>query len=125
MPDTHRFRASSGAWGYPAEGIVGDHGDRGLFFHTAEEENPWVEIDLGSVQEIDRVLIENRDDIGAERCLPLIVEVGDAEHHFHEVARRTEAFDHWTATFAKQPARFVKLRVPRKTLFHLKNVQAR
>jgi hypothetical protein len=125
MPDTHRFRASSGAWGYPAEGIVGDHGDRGLFFHTAEEESPWVEIDLGGAKEIDRVLIENRDDIGAERCLPLIVELGDAAHHYHEVARRTEAFDHWTATFAKQPANYVRLRVPRKTLFHLKNVQAR
>ena len=125
MPDRHRFRASSGAWGYPSEGTVGDHGDRGLFFHTAEEESPWVEIDLDGVHEIDRVMVENRDDIGAERVLPLIVELGDAERHFHEVARRVDAFDHWTATFPKQQARYVKLRVPRKTILHLKNVTAR
>ena len=124
MPDTHRFRASSGAWGFPSEGIVGDHGDRGLFFHTAEEQNPWVEIDLGSMREIERVRVENRDDTGTERCLPLVVELGDSERHFHEVARRTVAFDRWTAAFTKQPARYVRLSVPRKTLFHLKNVQA-
>lgn len=124
MPDTHHFRASSGAWGFPAEGIVGDHGDRGLFFHTAEEENPWVEIDLGSVKEIERVRVENRDDVGADRCLPLVVELGDRDRHFHEVARRGAAFDRWTASFPKQQARYVRLSVPRKTLFHLKNVQA-
>ncbi|MEP7122872.1 MAG: discoidin domain-containing protein [Byssovorax sp.] len=124
MPDTHRFRASSGAWGFPAEGIVGDHGDRGLFFHTAEEEDPWVEIDLGALRDVEQVKIENRDDVGMDRCLPLVVELGDPDHHFHEVARRTEAFDRWTATFPKEKARYLRLHVPRRTLFHLKNVQA-
>lgn len=125
MPDGHRFRASSGAWGYPSTGIVGDHGDKGLFFHTAEEKNPWVEIDLGSVKEIDRVMVENRDDLGADRAIPLVVELGDPERHYQEVARRVEPFDRWTATFPKQKARYVRLTVPRKTFFHLRNVQAR
>jgi hypothetical protein len=125
LPDRHHFRASSGAWGFPTAGLVGTHGDQGLFFHTAEEDHPWVEIDLGDVHEIDRVMVENRDDMGPERAIPLVVEVGDAEQHYHEVARRTEAFDHWTATFARQPARYVRLSVPRKTMFHLKSVQAR
>ena len=125
MPDRHRFRASSGAWGFPAAGTVGAHGDQGLFFHTSEEENPWVEIDLGELREIDRVLVENRDDMAADRAIPLVVELGDAERSFHEVARRREVFDHWTAAFPKQPARFVRLSVPRKTIFHLKSVQAR
>ena len=125
MPDQHRFRASSGAWDHPSAGIVGDQGDLGLFFHTAEEESPWVEIDLGGVQEIDRVMVENRDDLFADRALPLVVELGDPERHYHEVARRVEAFDRWTATFPKQQARYVRLSVPRKTMFHLKNVQAR
>ncbi len=124
MPDGHRFRASSGAWGYPATGTVGDHGDRGLFFHTAEEESPWVEIDLGELREIERVKVENRDDLAADRAVPLVVELGDPARHFHEVARRVDVFDHWTATFPKQPARYVRLRVPRKTILHLKNVQA-
>lgn len=124
MPDSHRFRASSGAWGFPAEGTVGDHGDRGLFFHTAEEENPWVEIDLGGLHDIDRVMIENRDDTGAERAVPLIVELSGPDRDYHEVARRVEVFDRWTATFPKQQARYVRLRVPRKTLLHLKNVKA-
>ena len=124
MPDGHRFRASSGAWGFPATGTVGDHGDRGLFFHTAEEESPWVEIDLGEVREIDRVMVENRDDLAADRAVPLVVELGDPARHYHEVARRIEVFDHWTATFPKQQARYVRLIVPRKTLLHLKNVQA-
>jgi hypothetical protein len=125
MPDGHRFRASSGAWGYPAAGTVGDRGDRGLFFHTAEEESPWVEIDLGELREIDRVMVENRDDLAADRAVPLVVELGDPARRYHEVARRVEVFDHWTATFPKQQARYVRLLVPRKTILHLKNVQAR
>jgi hypothetical protein len=124
LPDGHRFRASSGAWGYPATGTVGDHGDRGLFFHTAEEESPWVEIDLGELRAIDRVMVENRDDLAADRAVPLVVELGDPERHYHEVARRVDVFDRWTATFPKQQARYVRLLVPRKTILHLKNVQA-
>jgi len=124
MPDGHRFRASSGAWGYPATGTVGDHGDRGLFLHTAEEESPWVEIDLGELREIERVMVENRDDLGADRAVPLVVELGDPARRYHEVARRVEVFDRWTATFPKQQARYVRLLVPRKTILHLKNVQA-
>ncbi len=124
MPDGHRFRASSGAWGFPAAGTVGDHRDFGLFFHTAEEESPWVEIDLGELRNIDRVMVENRDDMGAERALPLVVELGDTARHYHEVARRVEAFDRWTATFPKQQTRYVRLLVPRRTTLHLKNVEA-
>ena len=125
MPDGHRFRASSGAWGFPAAGTVGDHRDFGLFFHTAEEESPWVEIDLGELRDVDRVMVENRDDMGAERALPLVVELGDTARHYHEVARRVEAFDRWTATFPKQQTRYVRLLVPRRTTLHLKNVEAR
>jgi F5/8 type C domain-containing protein len=125
MPDRHHFRASSGAWGYPAEGTVGDLGDQGIFFHTSEELNPWVEIDLDTLRDVDRVIVENRTDIGAERAIPLVVELGDSDRHFHEVGRRIEAFDHWTATFPKQKARYVRLSVPRKTILHLKSVQAK
>jgi F5/8 type C domain len=122
-PDSHHFRASSSSWGFPGAGRIGDHGDSGLFFHTAEEENPWVEIDLGEVRDVDRVIVENRSDGNSERAVPLVVELGDVRHHFKEVARRAENFDRWTASFPKQQARYVKLRVPRKTIFHLRNVE--
>jgi len=122
-PDTHRFRASSGDWGFAETGTVGWRGDHGLFFHTKEEENPWVEIDLGAVREFDRVIVDNRDDCCSDRAVPLVVEVGETPDKTHEVARKTEVFQRWVGTFPKQKARYLRLHVPRRTTFHLRSVE--
>ncbi|MDQ2643729.1 MAG: discoidin domain-containing protein [Myxococcota bacterium] len=97
----------------------------GIFFHTRDEQEPWLEIDLQSIQRIGRVEVQNRRDGGGERAVPLIIEVSTDGKSYRKVAERTQLFDAWVATFEPTEARFVRLRVPRKTILHLERVSVR
>jgi hypothetical protein len=110
------FRTSTSWSGCPCEG---------MFFHTVEENNPWVEFDLGAPKSIKRVDVANRPDCCADRAVPLIVEVSTDRTQWSEVARRTTEFSEWTAKFPARRARYVRLRVPKFTQFHLKSVAVR
>lgn len=95
-----------------------------IFFHTKEESNPWMQYDLGAKTEFSSMTIVNRRDGDVEsRAAPLIVEVSDDGKKFQEVIRRNEPFDTWKPKFAKQAARFVRVRVPKKTFLHLEAVR--
>jgi hypothetical protein len=96
-----------------------------IFFHTREEQDPWVEIDLESVRRIGRVEVENRSDGGAERAVPLILEVSNDGKSYRKVAERTRPFSTWNAKFESTDARYVRLRSPRKTMLHLERVSVR
>lgn len=117
------WRASSKAFDCdPAQKSCGGT-STGIFFHTREEQNPWVEIDLGTQKKFRHVEVANRDDCCADRALPLVVEISDDANEFREVARATEPFDHWDATFDPVSARYVRLRVDNKrTYLHLDQV---
>jgi hypothetical protein len=119
------WRASSKGYEcHPAETECG--GARtAIFFHTQEEENPWVEIDLGKPESFSRIEVTNREDCCPERAVPMIVEVGDDRQHWTEVAKRTETFRVWEAKFKTVKARYVRLRVPRYTALHLVKVAVR
>jgi hypothetical protein len=93
-----------------------------IFFHTLEEVNPWVQIDLGARKKFRRVRIENRDDCCEDRAVPLVVETSNDGNEFREVGRRTDAFDDWDATFDQVTARYVRVRADRKTYLHLAHV---
>jgi F5/8 type C domain len=95
----------------------------GLFFHTTEELNPWLEIDLGVTRSISKVELENRSDCCAERAQPIAVEVSTDHDHWLTVARREEEFSTWKAQFAPVNARWVRMRVLKQTFFHLKRVR--
>jgi len=97
----------------------------GLLFHTQEERNPWVEFDLGSVVSVRRVEVRNRADCCGERAIPLVVELSTDRQSYSEVARADDAFSEWIAKFSAQPARYVRLRVPRKSMLHLEAVAVR
>jgi len=99
----------------------GDNTD--YFFHTTNEDSPWLEIDLGKRTNFSAVRVENRHDCCFERAVPLIIEVSDVQGHFREVARQTSSFSSWLATFAPTTARYVRLRVPRQSLLHLARVR--
>jgi hypothetical protein len=90
-----------------------------FFFHTKEENEPWVRLDLGETTTVSAVSIENRQDCCAERALPLVVEVSTDGKSFREVARRSEGFQSWKAKFAPVDARFVRARVEGKSMLHL------
>lgn len=96
-----------------------------MFFHTTEEEKPWVEFDMGAQQSFSRIEVVNREDCCPERAVPLIVEVSDDKAKWREVARRTDTFREWETTIKPTSARYVRLRVDRRTSFHLIRVTLR
>jgi hypothetical protein len=67
--------------------------------------------------------VENRGSCCQERAVPLIVELSTDGNTWQEVARRKKKFQGWETRFRPQSARFVRLRVPRKTVFHLRRVR--
>ena len=97
----------------------------GLFFHTNKETNPWLEYDLGKPKAMHRIEIKNRPDCCEERAIPLIVETSNDHVNWTELVRRDKEFSKWTATFPTRTARYVRLRVPRETEFHLNEVVIR
>jgi hypothetical protein len=94
-----------------------------IFFHTLDEPNPWVRYDLGSKTQFSSMTIKNRQDGNRDRAVPLVVEVSDDGSSYKEIARQNEEFSVWKPSFSKQSARYVRLRVPRKTILHLESVQ--
>jgi hypothetical protein len=96
-----------------------------IFFHTLEEQEPWVEFDLGSPVSFSVVEVTNRSDCCPDRAIPLVVEVSNDQNTWREVARRKEAFSDWRAKFSPQKARYVRLRALRRTLLHLEKVSVR
>jgi len=96
-----------------------------IFFHTEDEDSPWVEIDLGKPQAFSRIEVINRDDCCLERAVPLIAEVSTDREHWREVARRADSFRTWDATFRPATARYVRLRVNRHSALHLVRVSVR
>ena len=96
-----------------------------ILFHTLDEESPWVEYDLGSVQRLSRIEVRNRTDDVTDRAVPLIVELGDEKRVWKQVARKNENFVEWTAKFPTASARYVRLRVDRRSALHLERVSAR
>jgi hypothetical protein len=82
-------------------------------------------VDLGDPKRFTRVDVQNRLDCCRERAIPLVVEVSDDEASWTEVARKDEPFAHWTAHFAMRQARYVRLRVARKSYLHLEAIAIR
>jgi hypothetical protein len=97
--------------------------DKDYFFHTQDESNPWLEIDLTRPQRFSQVRVTNRQDCCSERAVPLVVEVSSDRKTWREVARRAESFDEWRPRFKPQSARWVRFRVARRSLLHLSDVR--
>jgi hypothetical protein len=93
------------------------------FFHTAEEDKPWVEIDLGAPVLVSSIRIENRKDCCADRAVPLLIELGTDVNLLKQVARRDEAFKSWSSEFEPVTARYVRVRAARRTMLHLARVR--
>jgi hypothetical protein len=95
-----------------------------IFFHTREEQNPWLQYDLGKPTAFSSMRIENRQDGAGDRAVPLIVEVGDDGSHFRQIARQDSEFSTWKPSFPTVTSRYVRLRVPRLSMLHLEEVDA-
>jgi hypothetical protein len=95
------------------------------FFHTLEEDNPWLSIDLQSIRRVSGVEVINRSDCCSDRAVPLVVEVSIDQKRWRQVARRNADFTDWKSMFAPTPARWVRLSVRRRTFLHLQEVRVR
>jgi hypothetical protein len=93
-----------------------------FFFHTLEDDKPWLEIDLESKQRIVGAVIENRQDCCADRALPLALLVSNDHKTWKEVVRRTDVFGTWKPTFAPVSARWVRVQVQKRGILHLHRV---
>ncbi len=99
-------------------------------FHTALEENPWWQVDLGKEVPLDEVLVYNRCDGSQERAFGLIVLTSLDGKEF------TEAYRHdgtpfygsqdnrpLAVKFTGRKARYVRVQAPGKTYLHLDEVE--
>ncbi|HWA72172.1 MAG TPA: discoidin domain-containing protein [Polyangiaceae bacterium] len=116
--------SSTGAVCTPAAETCGGVKTR-IFFHTTEEEKPWFELDLLKATPVARVEVDNRTDSETDRAVPLRVELSLDGQRFWTVAETDEPFTTWTASFTKQPARYVRLTVMRRSILHLERVSVR
>ncbi len=124
--ENYRWSASS-AWGeYATSGRLADHdGSFDLVFHTKEEVDPWVVVDLRSTRTVSEVTVVNRADCCRDRGLPLVMELAGEDERFVEVGVRTVPFDTWHPTFPPRKVRYVRLRAKGKTVLHLRDIQIR
>lgn len=93
------------------------------FFHTSEEASPWIEFDLGAETVLRRFDITNRGDCCQERALPLAVEISVDGKSWREVARREAPFTTWGDNMPADAARYVRLRVLRRSMLNLASVE--
>ena len=103
-------------------------GDVGTSFaiHTNTEDNPNVVIDLLGTFSVDKVVVYNRVDGWFDDSLPLVVELSLDGSHYEEVGRREQHFDAdppWTVAVTHHRARFVRLRVARRSYLALSEVE--
>jgi hypothetical protein len=94
------------------------------FFHTNNDDQPWITYDLGVERDVRRVEVENRTDCCHERAVPLVVETSGDGANWSEQGRAERAFATWSADFHAR-ARYVRLRVDRQSYLHLRSVVIR
>ncbi len=79
-------------------------------FHTDTEKNPWLIVDLGTVQKIRALKIENRTDSAMKRTKNMHVWVSSDKKSWKEVFATVEAKLEWTISVnPAQKARYVKI----------------
>jgi hypothetical protein len=95
-----------------------------FFFHTVQENDPWLMLDLGRVRPMSSIVVKNRVDCCSDRAVPLVVEVSVDQKTWRVVAKREATFDTWRATFPRTSAQYVKFHVPKAgSILHLKSVR--
>ncbi len=94
-----------------------------ILFHTLDEAQPWFEVDLGAPTAFSAATVVNRGELALERAVPLVLEAGDDQKTWRELARTTAVFSTWRPSFGTTTARYVRLRVDRFSTLHLEAVR--
>lgn len=119
------WRASSSAFTCQPELTTCGGATTAIFFHTADQQRPWLEIDLGATIAFSQVVVHNRADCCLERAVPLLIEASTDRKHWVQVAHRDDPFDVWHARFKPHSGRYVRLTVERRSILHLERVEVR
>lgn len=94
----------------------GDKAASGYAFHTADEKNPWIKVDLGAVKTVKAVVIENRPN--EKRTEGLILSVSDDGQKWVKAWEAKKWEQKWLALVTRfhagidvpgRPVRFLKL----------------
>ncbi len=104
------------------DGVIGT----GYGIHTLTEESPHVVIDLLAPYRITGIRVHNRADGWYDECLPLLVELSTDGRTYSELGKRETHFDAdppWDVDGHMEPARYVRLRVPRRGYIALSEVE--
>ena len=116
------WQASSAYGAFPRTGVMAGEAAIDGRFHTIEEQDPWVRLDLGEARSVHAVRIENRTNCCKERAIPLAIELSVDGEAWKVVGYRRVLFDTMTQQFAAQQARYVRLRVDRRSSLHLRRI---
>jgi hypothetical protein len=100
---------------------VEPHDCGNAFFHTLEENKPWIMYDLKAAYDLHQVQVVNRTDCCWERAVPLVLETSADAQQWSEQARIERAFVAWSPRVHTH-ARYVRLRVDRLSALHLNKV---
>jgi hypothetical protein len=115
---------ASSAWAdFPQAGAMSDPARPEGLFHTVEQASPSVTVDLGAAVIIAKVQIDNRADCCFDRTLPLALELSIDGATWARVGYRRAQFRSWTATFPPTSARFVRARIDRVSILHLRRIR--
>ncbi len=106
---------------------VVDGSRRGHFgVHTDQDDPPWVEVDLGAVYRVSRVVIVNRGDGYFDEVLPLALQLSEDEHTWQEVAVRHQRFtqwEPWRVSLHQERARYVRVIKPEAGYIALSEIE--
>jgi hypothetical protein len=94
-----------------------------LGFHTQDDGEKTVTVDLGSLRKIRRVDVFNRVDCCWERAVPLALEVSTDGKSFRTVLVHIDEFALWKAEFGSTEARYVRLTQTGSGPFHLSEIE--
>lgn len=92
-------------------------------FHTNEEEEPWLRIELKQPATISKIIVHNRLEGHTGRAAPLVVEGTEDGTTFKQLARREHDFGVWISEFPETRVTAVRLRAARRTYLHLNEVE--
>lgn len=97
---------------------------KGFFFHTRQENTPWLMLDLKQDRKFSSLEIVNRKDCCRERANPLNVLVSRDGKNWELVAQRKTEFSTFAPNFPEVSARYIRLEIPKPaSILHLARVR--
>jgi len=100
---------------------VGNYG-----FHSADEESPWLAIDLGKTYVVTKVKVFGRGDPINDQSVPLALEASDDGDIYRQIETRSRPFsasDPWIVEPPSVAVRFIRLRTLRRSYLVLNEVE--